>query len=41
MNLYQIVLEIQDGVNCYQEKQFMLAADDRSAARYAREFADT
>jgi len=41
MNLYQIVLEIQDSVNRYQEKQFVMAADDRSAARYAREFADT
>lgn len=40
MNLYQIVLEIQDGVNRYQEKQFVLASDDRSAARFAREFAD-
>lgn len=41
MNLYQIVLEIYDGVNRYQEKQFVLASDDRLAARYAREFADT
>ncbi|CAG0942629.1 hypothetical protein ANRL1_01003 [Anaerolineae bacterium] len=41
MNLYQIVLEIYDGVNRYQEKQFVLAVDDRSAARFAREFADT
>ncbi len=41
MNLYQIILEIYDGVNCYQEKQFVLAVDDRSAARFAREFADT
>lgn len=41
MNLYQIVLEIYDGVNHYQEKQFVLAADDRSAARFVREFADT
>ncbi len=41
MNLYQIVLEIYDGVNSHQEKQFVLASDDRLAARYAREFADT
>ena len=41
MNLYQIVLEIQDGASRYQEKQFVLATDDRLAARYAREFADT
>jgi len=41
MNLYQIVLEIYDGVNRYQEKQFVLASDDHVAARYAREFADT
>jgi hypothetical protein len=43
MNLYQIVLETRtrDGVNRYQEKQFVLAPDDRSAARFAREFADT
>ncbi|MBI5033297.1 MAG: hypothetical protein HZB51_22485 [Chloroflexi bacterium] len=43
MNLYQIVLETRtrDGVNRYQEKQLVLASDDRVAARYAREFADT
>jgi hypothetical protein len=41
MPLYQFVLEIYDGVNHYQDKQFVMAADDRSAARYAREFADT
>ena len=40
MNLYQIVLEIYDGVNHYREKQFVLASDDRVAARFAREFAD-
>ena len=41
MNLYQFVLEIYDGANHYQDKQFVMAADDRSAARFAREFADT
>lgn len=43
MNLYQIVLETRtrDGVNRYQEKQFVMATDNRSAARFAREFAGT
>lgn len=41
MNLYQVVLEIQDGTNSYRETQFVLAADDRVAERFAREFAET
>ncbi len=41
MPLYQFVLEIYHGVNHYQDKQFVLAADGGSAVRFAREFADT
>ncbi len=40
MNLYQFTLEIQDGVNRYEQKELVLAEDDRMAARFAREFAD-
>ena len=40
MILYQVVLEIYDGANRYEQSQFVLAGDDRAAARLARELAD-
>jgi hypothetical protein len=40
MILYQFTLEIQDGVNRYEQKELVLAEDDRMAARFTREFAD-
>jgi hypothetical protein len=39
MNLYQFVLEIQEGVSSYEHKEFVLAPDDAIASRFAREFA--
>jgi len=39
MNLYQFVLEIQDGVNGYEHKEFVLAETDAMASRFANEFA--
>ncbi len=39
MNLYQFILEIQDGCNAYEHKEFVLAQDDPIASRFAREFA--
>ena len=40
MNLYQFALRIQDGVNHYEHKEFVLADTDAMAARFARAFAD-
>lgn len=39
MHLYQFVLEIQDGVSSYEHTEFVLAPDELTAARFAREFA--
>jgi len=40
MNLYQFVLWIQDGMNSYEHKEFVLAESDAMASRFARQFAD-
>ena len=39
MNLYEFVLEIQEGVNSYEHQEFVLAEGDEIASRFAREFA--
>ena len=39
MNLYQFILEIQDGCSSYEHKEFVLAQDAPMASRFAREFA--
>jgi hypothetical protein len=39
MNLYQFTLEVQDGVNGYEHKEFVLAEADAMASRFANEFA--
>jgi len=39
MNLYQFVLEIQDGVSSYEHTEFVLAEGDETASRFAREVA--
>jgi len=39
MNVYEFVLEVQDGVSSYEHKQFVLAPDEATASRFAREFA--
>lgn len=39
MNLYQFILEIQDGCTSYDHKEWVLAPDDSIASRFAREFA--
>ncbi len=40
MQVYEFTLEIQDGSNSYVQREFVVANDDRAAARFAREFAD-
>ncbi len=40
MQLYEFTLEIQDASHNYIQREFVLANDDRAAARFAREFAD-
>ncbi len=39
MQLYAFTLEIQDGVNSYEQTEFVLAPDDRTAALFAHEYA--
>jgi hypothetical protein len=39
MNLYQFVLEIQDGLSNYEQKELVLAEGNETASRFAREFA--
>jgi hypothetical protein len=39
MLVYQFILEIQDGCSTYEHKEFVLAPDDPTASRFAREFA--
>lgn len=39
MNLYEFTLEIQDGVSSYEQKELVLAPDDRTAASFAHEYA--
>ena len=40
MNLYQFILEVNDGASFYEQKEFVLAPNDQMAARFAREFTD-
>jgi len=39
MTLFEFVLEIQDGMSSYEQKEFVLAPSDTMAAQFAREFA--
>jgi len=39
MELYEFTLEIQDGVSSYEQKELVLAADDRLASLFAHDFA--
>jgi len=39
MLVYQFILEVQDGCSTYEHKEFVLAPDDPTASRFAREFA--
>jgi hypothetical protein len=40
MQVYEFTLEIQDTSHNYIQREFVLANNDRAAARFAREFAD-
>ncbi len=40
MQVYEFTLEIQDGSNSYVQREFVVASDCHTAARFAREFAD-